>query len=246
MSTETEAKPAPTTPTEGGQATPESKTAPATDVDAGKKPEAAPAEKQPKKSLVAQRAEAEAKKPKADADAPAAADGGDKPDEQEKPKDEPKGPPEKYEWKAPEGQSFDAPTLTAWEQACRDAGLSNETAQKMLDKVAPVMAQRQAEAIEAQQEEWAEQIRKDPKLGGVNLDTSLALAEKGRSVLPPETQRLLDGPLGDHPAMFAGLVALGRRVSPDSQVGPGAGARDKAAPVTDDDVLRAQYPNDVV
>lgn len=242
---ETAAKPAPTPPAEGGPATPETPKAPATGVVAGKKPEAKPEEKQPKKSLVAQRAAAAAP-PEPKGEQPEAADEGGDPDGEQEKAAAADGPPAKYEWKAPEGQTFDAPTLNAFEQAVRDAGLNNEKAQKILDKVAPVMAQRQAEAIEAQQEEWAEQIRKDPTLGGDNLEASLELAERGRSVFPPATQKLLDGPMGDHPAMFAGLVELGKRVSPDSQVGPGAGAREKAAPVTEDDVLRAQYPNDVV
>ena len=250
MTTETEAKPTPTTPTEGGHATPEPKKAPATNVDAGKKPDATPEVKQPKQSLVSQRAKA-ATPPKAKG-APAEAAGDDTEvvdDDQtaseQEPEGAPEGPPEKYEFQAPEGQEFDGPTLSACEEAFREAGLNNEKAQKILDKVAPVMAQRQQQTIEAQQEAWLDEIRKDPVLGGAHLEANIGLAEKGYSMLPAPAQKLFDGPLGDHPAMFALQVWLGKRVSPDTQAGRGAAA-EKAAEITEDDVLAAQYPNDVV
>lgn len=239
--TEIAAKPAPTTPTEGGQATPAQTKAPAANVDAGTKPEPVQ-DKQLKKSLVAQRAETAT--PSTPAGEPEAAAGAAEAKGDQKAPDEPKGPPGKYEWKAPEGRAFDTPTLTAFEESCREAGLSNENAQKILDKVAPVIAQRQLEHISAQQDAWAEQIRQDPKLGRDNLEASLDLAARGRAMLPAATQQLLEGPFGDHPAMFAGLVELGRRLSPDSQVGPGAARKPSANP--EEDLLREQYPNDVV
>lgn len=263
MSSTTETE-QPTPQTEGGTSTAEQTKAPASNVDEGTKPEAAPTEKQPKKSLVSQRA-AEAKtaekaskgkaaKPE-DSDAGNEADAEQTEDEAEATDGdseqtddgdgEPEGAPEKYEFKAPEGQEFDAPTLAAFEDAARELDLTNDQAQKILDRVAPVMAQRQQEAIEAQQDRWLEELTNDTDLGGEKLDETMRLAAKGHAILPERTRQLLDGPLGDHPAIVAGLREIGLRISPDRQAGKGAEPARNTREPTPDELLAAQYPNDV-
>src|SRR5690606_12960663 len=47
--------------------------------------------------------------------------------------------PESYEFKAPEGRTFDAEVLKAYSEVARELKLPQESAQKVLDKVAPVL-----------------------------------------------------------------------------------------------------------
>lgn len=207
------------TPVEQKQAAPVAKTE-----DGAAKP--APAQnEQKKKSLIAQ----EPAKPATEGNADAA-----------------QGAPETYEWKAPDGQSYDAQTLQAFESAARKLNLSNDKAQSMLDAMAPVMHQRQVEQLEAQHTSWQEAIRAHPRLGGDNLKASQALAIKAAAIGTPALRELLNGPLGDHPDLFEFLVTVGKSISPDTQAGTGAASTAfSGEPSTYDQLASQMYPNDV-
>lgn len=253
-------------PESTGSATPEEqKASSATSVEE-EKPDAS-TEKPQRKSMVGKRAEqaaveaeadkgaAESKEADEKAEAKAAekkagkAKGDAKAAEQSEDDDgegEPqKRAPEQYEFQAPDGQEFDAETLSAFEAAARDLDLDNDQAQSILDKVAPVMAARQQATIEAQQDQWIEELTNDPELGGQHLPETLRLAALGISILPERARTLFDGPLGDHPAVVAAMREIGKRVAPDKPAGKGAAPEPKGDP-TQDELLEANYPNDVV
>lgn len=145
----------------------------------------------------------------------------------------PEGAPEKYEaFKAAEGQAFDDAVMDAYSEAAKELNLSQDNAQKLLDKVAPVMQARQLERIEAVKAEWAESAKADKEFGGDKLNESLATAKKALdSFASPEFKEFLgQSGLGNHPEMIRLLVKAGQQISNDKFVGGKAGVQDPGKP----------------
>jgi hypothetical protein len=161
--------------------------------------------------------------------------GGDKTEgEQAKPQ----GAPEKYEFKAPEGTTFDDAVLGAYSEVAKELNLSQEAAQKVLDKVAPVIQARQAEQIEAMRTAWAQSAMADKEFGGDKLSENLATAKKALDTFgTPELRKLLNETgLGNNPEVIRAFYRAGKAISEDKFVGG------KGAPPAADDV-RSLYPN---
>jgi hypothetical protein len=87
--------------------------------------------------------------------------------------------PEKYEFKAPEGTEFDPKVIETYSGAAKQAGLSQETAQKLIETMAPALAARQAEQIEAIHTGWTEASKTDKEFGGDKFQENLGVARKG-------------------------------------------------------------------
>lgn len=143
-----------------------------------------------------------------------------------------KGAPEQYEqFQAPEGQQLDAQTVEQFAEVAKELDLSQGAAQKMLDKMAPVLAQRQADQIADVQKQWAEQAKVDKEFGGENLQQSLGQAEGAlKNYATPEFRQLLkETGLGNHPEMIRFCVRVGKATGEDGfvsgQAAPGGGKR---------------------
>ena len=54
---------------------------------------------------------------------------------------------------------LDPEVLTAFGEVAKELDLSQDAAQKVLDKVAPVIQARQAEQVEKAREEWAKEFQ---------------------------------------------------------------------------------------
>lgn len=109
----------------------------------------------------------------ADGDKPA-----DKPDDKEQKQE---GAPEKYEFQAGEGVELDAEALKDFEPVARELNLTNEQAQKLVDAYPKILAgvqQRQADAWQAQTEEWAATVKADKEIGGDKLTANLGVAQR--------------------------------------------------------------------
>ena len=134
---------------------------------------------------------------------------------------EKQGAPDKYEFDAGEGKEFDPAVLEAYSEVAKELNLSNEDAQKLLDKVAPVMQARQAEQIEAVKEGWAEAARTDKEFGGEKLDQNLAVAKKALDAFgSPELKALLnESGLGNNPEVIRFMYRAGKQISEDNLVG---------------------------
>jgi len=147
--------------------------------------------------------------------------------------------PEKYEFTAPEGSGMDADGLAAFGELARDMDLSQEAAQKMVDKMAPAMQARQQAAVERNSTAWADAARADKEYGGEKLDASLATAKKALTQFgTPELQSLLnDSRLGNHPEMIRFMVRAGAAISEDRMVTGGAG------PAATQNTAKTLYPN---
>ncbi|HDX9033768.1 TPA: hypothetical protein ROV54_002825, partial [Staphylococcus aureus] len=89
------------------------------------------------------------------------------------------GAPEKYEFQAGEGVELDAEALKDFEPVARELNLTNEQAQKLVDAYPKILAgvqQRQADAWQAQTEEWAATVKADKEIGGDKLTANLGVA----------------------------------------------------------------------
>ena len=146
----------------------------------------------------------------------------------------------KYEFTAPEGQAYDAAVLAPFEEVARELNLTQEAAQKVLDKMAPAIAARQEERVAAIQAEWAEQTRADKDLGGEALSENLAVAKTAMNKFAsPKLQALLHSTgLGNHPEVIRLFNAVGRAISEDTVDIPGG---DPIPSLRDDP--RTLYPN---
>lgn len=158
-----------------------------------------------------------------------------KPNADDKPA-EPKpaeGAPEKYEFKAPEGQEYDAKVVESFSEAAKKANLTQEKAQALLDEMSPVLAARTAEQVQAVQNGWVEASKTDKEFGGEKLQENLAICKKAMDEFAtPETRKLLeDTGLGNHPEVIRLLFRVGKAISEDKVVtgsGPGSGTVDAA------------------
>ena len=129
---------------------------------------------------------------------------------------EQKGAPESYEeFKAPEGQQFDPEVLNNFKDVAKELNLSQEAAQKMLDKMAPVVAQRQSQQMEAFRSQWAEQSTTDKEFGGEKLSENLGVARKALDTFgSTELKSLLnESGLGNHPEFIRLLYRAGKAIS---------------------------------
>lgn len=151
--------------------------------------------------------------------------------------DKPLGAPDKYEFKAPEGATFDTQVIEQFSEVAKELNLPQDAAQKMLDKVAPVLAARQAEQMQTARTEWAEAAKADKEFGGEHLNENLAVAKKALDTFgSPELRTLLDtSGLGNHPELIRMMVRAGKAISEDKVVTGGLGS-------TPDSPAQRMYP----
>ena len=151
----------------------------------------------------------------------------------------PEGAPESYEFKAPEGTQFDDAVLGAFSEVAKELNLPQDQAQKVLDKMAPVIAARQAEQFETARNDWAEAAKTDKEFGGEKLTENLGVAKKALDTFAtPELRALLDASgLGNHPEVIRVFYRAGKAISEDRFVG---GKQGQQAQQT---VAQRMYPN---
>lgn len=152
----------------------------------------------------------------------------------------PEGAPETYEFQPTEGAApIDAQVLEQFAEVAKELNLPQGQAQKMIDKVAPVIQARQAEQIAAIQAEWADTSKADKEFGGDALTENLATAKKALDTFgTPELRTLLhDSGMGNHPEIIRFMVRTGKAISEDRFVNSGQGATSQAGEA------KRLYPN---
>ena len=157
----------------------------------------------------------------------------------------PKGAPEKYEFKPVEGRELDSETMSTFAEVAKEAGLTQDAAQKILDRMAPQMAQRQQAQIEAIRSEWVEASKTDSEFGGEKIAENLATAKKALDQFgTPELRALLnESGLGNHPEIIRLMYRAGKAISEDTYVGRAASVGGKPAPKSFADAAAALYSN---
>jgi hypothetical protein len=151
----------------------------------------------------------------------------------------PEGAPEKYEFKAPEGKEFDAAVIENFSEVAKELNLSQDAAQKILDKMGPTIAARQAEQVEAVRNEWANASKSDKEFGGEKLQENLGVAKKALDTFAtPELRSLLnESGLGNHPEVIRFMYRAGMAISEDGFV------TGKASKASDTSMAQRMYPN---
>ncbi len=161
----------------------------------------------------------------------------DKPAEGQQ-QDKPQGAPERYEFRAPEGAELGSDVTDAFAGVAKELNLTQDAAQKVLDKMAPVLAQRQNAQVQAVQQEWREQSTADKEFGGDKLAENLGVARKAMDAFasPGLKQTLEQTGLGNHPEVIRMFVKVGKAISQDGFVTGQPGAAQAADP-------KRFYPN---
>lgn len=133
-------------------------------------------------------------------------------------KEQPEGAPESYEdFKAPEGLKYDGQVMDAFKEVAKESNLSQEQAQHLLDKVAPVIAQRQMSQIAEVSKQWADRSRSDKELSS-DWNRSMAdiarvrdrFAKNADGSVDPDIAEFMSTPIGNHPGLLKLLARAGR------------------------------------
>ena len=151
----------------------------------------------------------------------------------------PQGAPETYEFKAPEGKEFNPEVLAEFSAVAKELNLSNESAQLMLDKIGPALANKQQAMIDAAREQWATDSKSDKEFGGDKLNENMAVAQKALETFgTPELRTLLnESGIGNHPEIIRAFYRAGKAISEDGYVAGKGG--NTSAP----SIAQQMYPN---
>jgi len=135
--------------------------------------------------------------------------------------DEENGAPDEYEFNTPDDVQLDDAVVDAFSEVAKDLNMPQDAAQKMIDKVTPVIQARQAEQIAAVREEWAETAKADKEFGGDKLNENLAVAKKAIDTFgtPELTALLNESGMGNHPEVIRAFYRAGKTISQDTFVG---------------------------
>jgi hypothetical protein len=147
--------------------------------------------------------------------------------------------PEKYELKAPQGQTLDAATLEAFTPIFKKHGLSNEAAQELAD----VQFKLSADAVKSAEKQvgdqiaqetaaWAKASREDKEFGGANFDANAKIANKALAAFgTPELRNLLvESGYANHPAFVRLFWTIGQKLAESSAPTHGAPPAAASAP----------------
>ena len=160
------------------------------------------------------------------------------------------GAPEKYEFNskvADAPDELDPEVLTAFGEVAKELDLPQEAAQKVLDKVAPVMQARQAAVVEQVKLDWANESQADKEFGGESLNDNLEIAKSSLNAFGTDALKSLlqESGLGNHPEVIRFMYRAGKAISEDSYVGNSEGANPSGSRIPKDfnGIANALYSN---
>lgn len=125
------------------------------------------------------------------------------------------GAPEKYEeFKAPEGTMLDAAVMQQFGEVAKELNLPQDKAQDVVNKMAPIMVQRQMEQIAGISKQWAEKSSNDPEIADHLNDIARIRDMFGKGSdgnLDPDIAEFINSPAGNHPGVLKLLARVGAR-----------------------------------
>ena len=141
----------------------------------------------------------------------------------------PEGAPEKYEFNSKVTDApneLDPEVLTAFGDVAKELNLPQEAAQKVLDKVAPVIQAKQAKVLEDVKAGWVSDSQADKEFGGENLNDNLEVAKTALDAFGNQALKslLVETGFGNHPEIIRFMYRAGKAISEDSYVGNSEGA----------------------
>lgn len=136
--------------------------------------------------------------------------------------------PEKYELVSPKDTVLDPAVVTEFSGIAKELNLSQEAAQKVIDKMAPLLAKAEgirgasqvAAMVDKAATKWATEAKADKEFGGDNFDANLAIANQTFEAFgTPELKALLKASgLDNHPEMVRWAYRVGKQIVPDGKV----------------------------
>ena len=120
----------------------------------------------------------------------------------------------------PEGYRIDVSTAEELGKVCRELNLSQSAYQKIIEKMSPALADRQAARLEEVKKEFLAQGRADKDMGGANWATTKAEASKAYvKFVDPETRAFLKQTgLDCHPGIIRAFHNVQKAVADDTVV----------------------------
>ena len=124
--------------------------------------------------------------------------------------------PEKYEFALEGGIPLDALAVDHFTPVFKEAGLSNEAANKLANSYIAYEQSR----IAAQSIKWLEDAKSDKEVGGTLFDQNAKAAQQAFAKFgSPALKQLMDATgLGNHPEVLRVFVKLGKAMSEDKHV----------------------------
>ena len=160
------------------------------------------------------------------------------------------GAPDNYEFNSKVADAPDelAPeVLTAFGDVAKELNLPQEDAQKVLDKVAPVIQERQAKMLEQVRADWASESQSDKEFGGEALTENLNVAKQALDAFGTDAFKSLlqETGFGNHPEIIRFMYRAGKAISEDSYVGNSQGANPRGSNIPKDfnGIANALYSN---
>ncbi|KKM17597.1 hypothetical protein LCGC14_1674220 [marine sediment metagenome] len=146
--------------------------------------------------------------------------------------DKGKSPKDYEDFKLPEGVELDEVALADFVPMAKEAGLTQEQAQKLVDfqaKRVQEYSDSQEKAWTDMQESWRVATKSDKEIGGPAFDQSLAQAKTFlKAYGTPELMEALDTTgMGNHPEVIRAFARAGKAMGDDKLAigGPGDGKK---------------------
>ena len=146
--------------------------------------------------------------------------------------EEKKAAPEKYDFKLPEGSKLSKAEVDEVAAFSKEQGLSQEQAQKILERESKLADGRDAKNLAQLQEatvQWLEAAKADKEIGGEAFPKHAELAKRvverfGTKEFKDELNRT---GLGNHPELVRVFTRIGKSMSDDQFVQPGSQTAEK-------------------
>lgn len=153
------------------------------------------------------------------------------------------GAPEAYTFTKPDGTEYDKTIVDAYSEVAKELDLSNDAAQKILDKLTPAVHKQQVDYMNKLRTDWADSSLSDKEFGGDKFNDSLVSAKKALSMFGSEelVKLLNETGLGSHPEMIRMFYRAGKSVSDDKDIVVGSSGDSKTAPTDFNSKAAALY-----
>lgn len=127
--------------------------------------------------------------------------------------------PVKYEWKAPEGVTYEQGLLDVFELAAKELQLPQDKAQAVLDKVHEAVAKQTVERFQEYEKQWTRSLFDDPTYGDgqpEKFKRANAIVNRALEAFwPKEHAKEIEGAMRMNPALRKAFHAVGVKTMPD-------------------------------
>jgi hypothetical protein len=149
--------------------------------------------------------------------------------------------PEEYTFTPPEGITYAPEFIGSYGAAARELGISRDQAQKMIDRMAPVLMRQQQQQQVANRIAWEKSSREDGEFGGAAMEENINTARRGMNAFasPGLRKMLNETGLGNHPEFIRMFYRVGKSISSDDSFVRGVAPASSAQDIAD-----RMYPNE--